>query len=68
MGETFSGKHCVGRNEEDDGSCDGISFPLRLLLGILESIDVLGDVLHFQMVVLHLILQQQHIEGMEAAA
>ena len=60
-GEISSGKHCDGRNEEDGGSRYGIACPLRLLLGIFERVDVLGDDLHIQMVVLHLLLQRQHI-------
>ena len=64
----LSGQHRVGRDEEEGGSRDGISCPIGLFLGILERIDIFGDALHVQMVLLHFILQHQHIEGMESAA
>ena len=59
---------CFGRDEEEGGRCDGIACLLGLIMGIFERIDVLGDALYVQMVVMHFILQGQHIEVMESDA
>ena len=67
-GEMLSRNNGVGRDEEEGGSRDGISCPIGFILGIFKRIDVIGDVFCVQMVALSLILQCQHIEGMEATA
>ena len=64
-GKCPSINHGVGRDEEEGGSHDEIAFPLGLLLGIFERIDVLGYAFHIHMVVLHFILQIQQTKGME---
>ena len=64
----LSRNNCVGRNEEEGGSSDGISCPIGFISGIFKRIYVIGDVFRVQMVVMNFILQCQHIEVMEATA
>ena len=68
LGETLSREHVFVRNEEEGSRCDGIDFPLGLILGIFEHVDIIGDAFHVQIAVMYLIFHRQHIEGMEATA
>ena len=68
LGETLRRYHVVSRNEEEGVRRYGVDRSFGLFLRILKRVDVLGDALHFQMVVLHFVFQCQHIDGMEATA
>ena len=67
-GGMLSREHGVVCDDREGGICDGISYPLGLVLGILEGFDVIRVAFHVQMVLMNLILQHQHIKGMEATA
>ena len=50
-------EHGVGRYDEKHCDADGVFGPLGFGLGVLECVDVLGNYLTLDMVMLHLILQ-----------
>ena len=56
----------VSRTEEEGIHRYGVARSIGLFLQILERVDIIGDALHLQMIVLHFVLQCQHIEGMDA--
>ena len=65
-GEMVNTQHGVGREEEKSRVHDRVSCTGGLILGILEAVDILGYSLHVLMVRLHLVLEIQHVRGIEA--
>ena len=64
--EALCGEHGVGGHEEEGGVGYVVVCPPGLLLGVLECVDVLGHPLGVQVEALHIILQRQDVEGVEA--
>ena len=59
----LSCEHCRAREEEERFVSNCLSGLPRLLLCILEHINILGDPLYFEVIALHFIMQRQEVEG-----
>ena len=67
-GVSLSCEHCRACKEEESfvGDCSA-GLP-HLFLCILKHINIIGDTLYFEVISLHLIMQQQEVEGMSTCA
>ena len=59
-------RHQGHHHEFDVG--DGHARPLRLFLGILQHDDVLGDVIHLTVILVHVGAEGDHVDGVEPPA
>ena len=68
LGVLISCDHSRACEEEDRfvGDCSAAS--LRLILCILKHINILGDLLYFEVIALDFIMQHQEVEGMATCA
>ena len=60
----FRGEHGVGSNDDEHHIYDGVVGPLGFGLEILKYVDELGYSLVLEMLMLHIILQCEDVEGM----
>ena len=66
--EYFHGEHHGRREEKDFFICNCSAGLPRLLLGVLEHIDILRDSLNFEVVALNFVVQIQKFEGVMTRA
>ena len=65
---SLSFEYLCAREEEESFVGNFAAGSPRLLLCILEHINILGDPIYFKVIALHLIIQYQEVEGMETCA
>ena len=65
---SLSCEHHRDREEEERFIENCLAGSPRLLLCILEHINILGDTLYLEVIALHLIMQLQEVKGMENCA
>ena len=64
----FRCEHCCRCEEKEYFVRDHATGSLRLLLGVLEHFDILGDALNFKVIALHFILKHQKVKGVTTRA